>query len=354
MADVALQNVTKRFGEITALNDVSFQIEHGEFFVLLGPTGAGKTTTLRVIAGLEQQEAGHVMINEETIDERSPSERDVAFVFQQYSLYPTMTVFDNLAFPLRAPQRRRPESEIRERVEGVTTKLHINHLLERETANLSGGEMQRVALGRAIVRDPQIYLMDEPLSNLDAKLREELRVELQHLQKTQGSTTLFVTHDQVEALTMADRIGVLHDGRIVQVGTPEDIYDRPATTFVAELVGTPGINLLKTNRENGTLYIQDSTIQLPIPDSELPESLQLGVRPEDVQIASDGEYAGEISLIEPLGMETVVYIQAGDQTLTGSIPGMTNFHINENVRFNLLPDRLHYFDSDGNRINVGA
>lgn len=354
MADVALQNVTKRFGAITALKGVSFQIEHGEFFVLLGPTGAGKTTTLRVIAGLEEQEAGHVLIDDEVIDERSPSERDVAFVFQQYSLYPTMTVFDNLAFPLRAPQRRRPEAEIRERIEDVTTKLHINHLLERETANLSGGEMQRVALGRAIVRDPQIYLMDEPLSNLDAKLREELRVELQHLQKTQGSTTLFVTHDQVEALTMADRIGVLHDGRIVQVGAPEDIYDRPATTFVAELVGTPGINLFKTNRANGRLHIQDSAIQLPTPDGELPESLQLGIRPEDVQIAGDGEFAGEISLIEPLGMETVVHIKAGDQTLTGSIPGMTSFRIEDNVRFNLIPNRLHYFDSEGNRINVAS
>ena len=182
-----------------------------------------------------------------------PADRDVAMVFQQYSLYPTMTVYDNLAFPLRSPLRKVPEAEIRTRVTDAAEMLRISHLLERKTARLSGGEMQRVAIGRAIVRHPRIFLMDEPLSNLDAKLRESLRVELQHLQKTQGDTTLFVTHDQIEALTMADRIGVLNEGRLVQIGTPEDIYDRPATTFVATLVGTPRINLLEARREDGTI-----------------------------------------------------------------------------------------------------
>jgi multiple sugar transport system ATP-binding protein len=200
--------------------------------VLLGPTGAGKTTTLRVIAGLERQEEGSVLFDDEPVDALTPADRDVAFVFQQYSLYPTMSVYDNLAFPLRSPLRKMPEEEIQTLVEEAAEKLRITHLLERKTAHLSGGEMQRVTIGRAIVRDPRVFLMDEPLSNLDAKLRESLRVELQHLQKTHGSTTLFVTHDQIEALTMGDRIAVLNKGRIVQIGTPEDIYDRPRFIYL--------------------------------------------------------------------------------------------------------------------------
>ncbi|MDX1524583.1 MAG: ABC transporter ATP-binding protein, partial [Anaerolineae bacterium] len=212
MSNISLQHITKHFGDITALKDVSFAINDGEFFVLLGPTGAGKTTTLRIIAGLEKQDEGSVLFDDEPADHLMPADRDIAFVFQQYSLYPTMSVYDNLAFPLRSPLRRTPEDKIRQRVESTAETLRISHLLERKTARLSGGEMQRVSIGRAIVREPRIFLMDEPLSNLDAKLREALRVELQHLQRTQGITTLFVTHDQVEALTMADRIAVLNKG----------------------------------------------------------------------------------------------------------------------------------------------
>ena len=264
MTNVTLQNVTKRFQSVTALKNVSFSIKDGEFFVLLGPTGAGKTTTLRVIAGLERQDNGHVLFDDEVIDEVTPADRDIAFVFQQYSLYPTMSVYDNLAFPLRSPLRKTPEAEIKTRVQDAAEKLRITHLLERKTARLSGGEMQRVSIGRAIVREPQVFLMDEPLSNLDAKLRESLRVELQHLQKTQGSTTLFVTHDQVEALTMADQIAVLNEGRIVQMGAPDDIYDRPTSMFVAGLIGTPGINLLNSSRENGSLQVDDSPVRLTV------------------------------------------------------------------------------------------
>jgi multiple sugar transport system ATP-binding protein len=351
MSNVTLQNITKRFKTVTALKNVSFSIKHGEFFVLLGPTGAGKTTTLRVIAGLEHQDEGSVLFDDESIDDRTPADRDVAFVFQQYSLYPTMTVFDNLAFPLRSPLRRLADSEIRKRAEDAAEKLRITHLLERKTAHLSGGEMQRVAIGRAIVRDPRLFLMDEPLSNLDAKLREALRVELQHLQKTQGSTTLFVTHDQIEALTMGDRIAVLNKGRIVQMGTPEDIYDRPATTFVAQLVGTPRINLVETNRENNTLYVTDSAIHLPIPaGKELPPSFLLGVRPEDVQPRANGDFPGHIVLIEPLGVETILHIRTGEQTLLSLISGMTDLRIGDEVRFNIIHERLHYFRPDGVRI----
>ena len=350
MSNVALQKVSKRFPGVTALKEVSFSIKDGEFFVLLGPTGAGKTTTLRVIAGLERHDEGRVLFDGEPVDNFTPAERDVAFVFQQYSLYPTMTVYDNLAFPLRSPLRRLPATEIQRRVTEAAQKLHISHLLERKTAHLSGGEMQRVSIGRAIVREPRIYLMDEPLSNLDAKLRESLRVELQHLQKTQHSTTLFVTHDQIEALTMADRIAVLDEGRIVQVGTPDDIYDRPATIFVARLVGTPRINLFAAGRENGKVTIQDSDLHLPAASNSLPASFTLGVRPEDIVPDSEGTFSGRVGLTEPLGVETILHIQSGQQTFLSLVQGMTHLGMDDEVRFNIAVERLHYFDGNGKRI----
>jgi multiple sugar transport system ATP-binding protein len=352
MADVELRNITKRFGRTTALDNVSFTIRDGEFFVLLGPSGAGKTTTLRVIAGLEKPDHGDILIDGESVMRQTPSERDVAFVFQQYSLYPTMSVYDNLAFPLRSPLRPAPEDVIRQRVEEAAGKLRISHLLARKTARLSGGEMQRVSIGRAIVRDPQIFLMDEPLSNLDAKLRESLRIELKHIQKTRRSTTLFVTHDQIEALTMADRIAVLREGRIVQIGTPHDIYDRPATTFVAQLVGSPRINLLDAGRENGAIHVANSPIMLPVGDTgpTLPPRFMLGVRPEHVQPRSDGPFTGEIALVEPLGAETLLHIRAGDQTLISALPGMPHFRRGETIRFAIVRGRVHVFGADGQRI----
>lgn len=353
MANVELQHISKQFGPTVALEDVSFTIEDGEFFILLGPTGAGKTTTLRVIAGLTKQDNGRVLFDGEAIDSYVPAERDVAFVFQQYSLYPTMTVYDNLAFPLRSPMRRVPEGEIKERVKSTADILRISHLLTRKTAQLSGGEMQRVSIGRAIIREPQLFLMDEPLSNLDAKLREALRIELEHIQKTQGSTTLFVTHDQVEALTMGDRIAVLDEGRIVQIGTPYDIYDRPANTFVAQLVGTPRINLLPANRENGHLYITDSAIQLPLDaGANLPPICQLGVRPEDVRPHPEGEFNGEIALLEPLGVETILHIKSGSQTLLSSESGISRWRLGDTIRFNIDRQRLHYFTPEGERLEV--
>ncbi len=355
MTNVTLKNVTKSFGNITALNDVSFSISDGEFFVLLGPTGAGKTTTLRVIAGLEKQDKGNVLFDDEIVDHVSPADRDIAFVFQQYSLYPNMSVFDNLAFPLRSPLRKVKENEIKARVEETAEKLHITHLIDRKTAKLSGGEMQRVSIGRAIVRNPRVFLMDEPLSNLDAKLRESLRVELQHLQKTQGSTTLFVTHDQVEALTMADQIGVLNEGKVVQIGTPDDIYDRPANMFVAQLIGSPGINLLDTSRENSTLHIDGSPIKLSLNShaNGLPEHFVTGVRPEDVHPAENGDYSGEVALIEPLGVETILYIKSGEQTLLSTVSGMASWKTGDNIQFNIVQEHLHFFDkSSQNRIAV--
>jgi multiple sugar transport system ATP-binding protein len=286
----------------------------------------------------------------------------VAFVFQQYSLYPTMTVYDNLAFPLRSPMRKMPEPAIKARVTEIAEVLRITHLLDRKTAKLSGGEMQRVSIGRAIVRSPRMYLMDEPLSNLDAKLREALRVELAHLQKTQGSTTLFVTHDQIEALTMADRIGVLDRGRLIQVGTPDDIYDRPATLFVAQLVGSPKINLLRVNCDGKELILEGSAYTVPMQSvcsdggqtaGALPPKFILGVRPEDVRLTSDGAFAGTIGLVEPLGVETLLHIRMDGQSVICTVPGITKARLGDAVRFDVNKERLHLFDAvTGRRLNA--
>ena len=351
MSHVELRHLSKQFPGVTALDDISFDVKDGEFFVLLGPTGAGKTTTLRVIAGLEHQESGSVLFDGEAVDNLTPSDRDIALVFQQYSLYPTMSVYDNLAFPLRSPLRRKSAEEIRKKVEDTAEKLRISHLLKRKTAHLSGGEMQRVSIGRAIVRSPRVFLMDEPLSNLDAKLREALRIELQHLQKTQGSTTLFVTHDQIEALTMADRIAVLNEGRIIQIGTPEDIYDRPATTFIAQLVGSPRINLYNARREDDTISISDSDVHLPAPrGSKLPSEFRVGIRPENVNPDPKGNFTGQLVLAEPLGVETILHIQSGQRTLLSLVPGITSYHLGDVMKFNIAFEHIHYFGLNGDRL----
>jgi multiple sugar transport system ATP-binding protein len=352
MSDVVLNNITKSFPGIVALHDVSFEVMDGEFFVLLGPTGAGKTTTLRVIAGLEKQDNGTILFDSHPIDDLTPADRDVAFVFQQYSLYPTMTVYDNLAFPLRSPMRKVPKDEVDRRVGAVAETLRIHHLLQRRCSNLSGGEMQRVSIGRAIVREPRLFLMDEPLSNLDAKLRESLRVELQHLQRTQGSTTLFVTHDQIEALTMADRIGVLNEGKLVQVGKPDEIYDQPATTFVARLVGTPRINIFEAAPHDGRMVIKDSELHLAAPTSALPASFLVGIRPEDVNLDPQGTFSGRLILAEPLGVETILHIQNGRQTIVSLVAGMTDVRVGQTIRFSIAEDRLHLFYKDGLRLKA--
>jgi multiple sugar transport system ATP-binding protein len=352
MTEVILKNITKRFKTVTAVDGVSFEIMDGEFFVLLGPTGAGKTTTLRLIAGLEKLDSGSILFDGQSVNELNPAARNVAMVFQQYSLYPNMTVYENLAFPLRSPVNKLPDDEIKLRVTEVCEILRITHLIERKTAHLSGGEMQRVSIGRAIVREPRIFLMDEPLSNLDAKLREALRVELEHIQKTQGSTTLFVTHDQVEALTMADRIGVLLEGKLEQIGDPIEIYDRPASVAVAQLVGSPRINLLPADRENGAMQVRNSSLNLALDekDGDLPQSFSLGVRPEDIVPDPAGEFVGEVALVEPLGLETVIHITIGEQSITSLVSGLGKSAIGDNIRFNVMRDRLHFFDTEGQRV----
>jgi multiple sugar transport system ATP-binding protein len=350
MSELILQNVTKTFGNITALNNVSFTVNDNEFFVLLGPTGAGKSTTLRVVCGLEKPDSGHVLLDGQVCDDVSPSDRDVAIVFQQYSLYPTMTVYENMAFPLKAPGRKLPKAEIKEKIEAAAEKLRITHLLDRKTAQLSGGEMQRVSIGRAIVRRPRVFLMDEPLSNLDAKLRESLRAELKHLQKAEGVTTLFVTHDQIEALTMADRIGVLNHGNLVQVGTPEDIYDRPANTYVAKLVGSPRINLLPGKLENGKLSLIDLGIEIDVDEKNTNDHVEIGIRPENVLITPSGKYKGEVLLTEPLGAETVIHIKSGKAEIVSMVAGLVQYKHGDHVSFEIDKTHLHFFNDQGDRL----
>ncbi|MDF2781050.1 MAG: transporter, partial [Geminicoccaceae bacterium] len=294
MADVVLDGVTKRFGAVSAVQSMSLGVNDGELVVLLGPTGAGKTTTLRLVAGLETPDEGRIRIGGADVTGAAPAERDIAFVFQQFSLYPHYTVFENLAFPLRAPGRRWRPEQIRARVQEIARLLRIEGKLENRATRLSGGEMQRVAIGRALVRKPAVFLMDEPLSSLDAKLREELRIELKRIQLDLGATILYVTHDQVEALTLADRIGVLSAGEIVQVGTPRDVYERPSNTYVAQRLGSPPINLLP----GGALGVTAGP----------PGAATVGIRPEDVVVGRGGDRARVLAL-EHLGAERVALLE---------------------------------------------
>src|SRR6266702_2063889 len=275
MAEIQLRNVSKHFGDILAVDDLSIDVKDGEFVVLLGPSGAGKTTTLRLIAGLEKPDTGDVLIDGEIATRVHPSDRDVAFIFQQYSLYPHLTVFGNLAFPLRSPRRRTGEAQVRARVQAVAEMLHMESKLENMATHLSGGEMQRVAIGRALVRQPKAFLMDEPLSSLDAKLREELRIELKRLHRTIGATIIYVTHDQVEATTLADRIGILEHGRLVQLGTPREVYGNPVSLSAAQRLGSPPINLLPPALFDSA-YVPTGTATVAI-------------RPEDIVVAEAGE-----------------------------------------------------------------
>src|SRR3982075_3129957 len=244
MAEVEIRAVSKAFKAAQAITELSLTVGDGEFVALLGPTGAGKTTTLRLVAGLEIPDRGSIRIDGRDVTGDAPADRDVAFVFQQYSLYPHLTVFENMAFSLRAPTRRVPEADIRSKVEEVARLLHIEDKLQNRATQLSGGQMQRVAIGRALIRSPAVYLMDEPLSSLDAKLRGDLRIELQRIQRELGATVLYVTHDQTEAMTLATRIGVMDRGELVQIGTPREIYEEPVSTYVATRLGSPGINLV--------------------------------------------------------------------------------------------------------------
>jgi multiple sugar transport system ATP-binding protein len=348
MAHIKLDHVTKRFGAATALSDLSLEIGNGEFFVLLGPTGAGKTTTLRLIAGLEQPTSGSIMIGGEDVSGWSAAQRDVALVFQYYSLYPRYTVRQNLAFPLRSKIRSYTQAQIDERIARAAKTLRIEHLLERKTDRLSGGEMQRVSIGRAIVREPRVFLMDEPLSNLDAKLREALRAELKELQMKLGATFLFVTHDQIEAMSMGDKIGVLNNGRIIQVGTPFEIYNRPRDVFVAGFVGSPAMNFLDASLQEGRISALSGKIAIT-PQGDLPAEARnrgpvtLGIRSEDIRVGA-GESEARVHDVENHGVEKVVTLRLDDHLFKATVPAVMPIAVETPVRFTFDPARVHCFD----------
>ncbi|RWK53961.1 ABC transporter ATP-binding protein [Mesorhizobium sp.] len=336
MADVHIKSVTKSFGEHVAVDTLDLHVADGEFVVLLGPTGAGKTTTLRLIAGLERPDTGSLHIGGRDATTLSPAERDTAFVFQQYSLYPHLSVYDNLAFPLRSPARRLSEDAVRRRVEDVARMVRIHHKLNNRSTKLSGGEMQRVAIGRALVRKPSIYLMDEPLSSLDAKLRADLRLELKRIQAEVGATMLYVTHDQIEAMTMADRIGILADGVLVQIGTPRTIYSEPANLHVAARLGQPAINLLPTGL---------------LPDGDMPAGTKtIGARTEHLSIskASNGPADGVVNWVEHLGDQNHLHVTVGSRKLVTLTDPDTQLEKGDRVIIRYRAPL--FFDQAGNRI----
>ena len=334
MAKVELKNLSKTYDKkILALEDINLTIEDGQFFVLLGPSGAGKTTTLRCIAGLEKIDSGSILFDNELVTEDQPASRDVSFVFQQFSLYPHYTVYENLAFPLRSPMRKLPEEEIKTKIENIAKMLKISNKLKNKATELSGGEMQRVAIGRALVRKPNIYLMDEPLSSLDAKLRESLRIELKNIQTNLNATILYVTHDQAEATTLADKIGVLKEGKIVQIGTPEEIYENPNSIYVSQRLGSPKINVLP-----GSLFNITDNIST------------FGIRPENILLGV-GKYSGKIISIENLGSETVVALNFEGHEVLSSVQGSYKSSINETINFDINTNKVLKFDKEGNRID---
>ena len=338
MAEIKLEHITKRFGDVVAIDDVNLEIHDQEFVVFLGPSGCGKTTTLRAIAGLEHPDEGDIFIDGNRVNTLSPADRDIAFVFQFYALYPHLTVYDNIAFPLKAVKA--PKSEIQERVKEVATILQIQAMLDRKPSHLSGGEMQRVALGRAMVRRPKAFLMDEPMSNLDAKLRVDMRTELKRLQHRLGATTIFVTHDQVEAMSMADRIVIMHEGSLQQIGTPQEVYNQPQTVFVAQFMGSPSMNLINGKVQSQTALNLDSSregepalhlthtdvwIELSaeqISRIDQSDEIVFGVRPEHIVVTTEPMEQGfkaSVHLVEALGSVNIIDIFLGENPETGDL-----------------------------------
>ena len=348
MAAVEIRGVKKRFGGTEVLHGVDVEIADGEFVVLVGPSGCGKSTLLRMIAGLEEISAGEIAIGGRVVNDVAPKERDIAMVFQNYALYPHMTVFDNMAFSLRLAKVSR--AEIRQRVDKAAHILGLEDLLERYPRQLSGGQRQRVAMGRAIVRDPQVFLFDEPLSNLDAKLRVAMRSEIRELHQRLGTTSVYVTHDQIEAMTMADRIVVMHDGRVEQIGGPLELYDTPRNLFVAGFIGSPAMNFLPGvhRRDGGVPVVElEGGGRVPAPPSAAPDGARviLGVRPEHLAPTSDGAgLGGEVVVVEPTGADTQVLVRAGGAEVVAVF--RERLALTPGQRLALRPDapKCHLFD----------
>ncbi|HEX7126401.1 MAG TPA: ABC transporter ATP-binding protein [Thermodesulfobacteriota bacterium] len=338
---VTLRGVVKRHGAVAALKGVNLDIRPGEFFALLGPSGSGKTTTLRIIAGLETVDEGSVHIDGADVTRLPPGDRDVAMVFQSYALYPHMTVFDNIAFPLRMVGT--PKAEIAARVAEAAGRLQIGHLVDRRPGQLSGGQQQRTALARAIVRRPTLFLLDEPLSNLDARLRLDTRVEIKTLHQTLGVTTIYVTHDQEEAMTLADRMAVFVDGEIVQVGTPEEVFDRPNSVKVAAFLGNPPMNLVRGMLAGGRLVLEGHAIPMPGAGGNEPREVTVGIRPGDLRLERGGIPA-TVYLSEVLGEGTILNLRLGESLVKARIPAKRRMATGAPVEIGFDPACLHLFD----------
>jgi multiple sugar transport system ATP-binding protein len=343
---ITIDRLTKSFGGLEVVNDLSLEINDGEFVVLLGPSGCGKTTTLRIVAGLESASAGDVLIDAQRVNDLPPQRRDVAMVFQSYALYPHMSVAENIAYPLRV--RKIEAARIQTQVSQTAALLKIESLLARKPRELSGGERQRVALARAIVRHPRAFLMDEPLSNLDAKLRLQMRAELKHLQRELGTTTLYVTHDQAEAMTLGHRVAVLDKGRLQQFDSPLNIYNRPANRFVAEFVGSPGMNFLNGEIDQDSFRVGQTSLQLPASRTGLPRGpVTLGVRPEHVRISitpGDGWQTATVYVTELMGNESFVFVQFGDERIVARAPGDFRAEAESTVWLDFDMEHAHFFD----------
>ncbi|MEZ0170004.1 ABC transporter ATP-binding protein [Microvirga sp. TS319] len=353
MAHVSIRDVRKSFGTVSIIKGVDVDVQDGEFVILVGPSGCGKSTLLRMIAGLEDITGGDIRIGSRVVNDVPPKDRDIAMVFQSYALYPHMTVAENMAFSLRL--KGVPQAEQKRRVADAAASLGLTTLLDRYPRQLSGGQRQRVAMGRAIVRDPQVFLFDEPLSNLDAKLRVQMRAEIKELHQRLKTTTIYVTHDQIEAMTMADKIVVMHDGIVEQIGAPLDLYDRPANRFVAGFIGSPAMNFIEGRLEQGGLALPSGAI-LPLeapPAAALGSRLTYGIRPEHLHVEPSGipgSIPATVAVIEPTGADTTLIVKAEGGNLTVMLRDRCTLRPGEAVALRPVAHQAHLFDEQGRRI----
>lgn len=346
MATVTLSHLTKAYGKAEVLHGINLDVKDGEFVVLVGPSGCGKSTTLRMLAGLEEITAGEVSIDDRVVNNLEPKERNIAMVFQNYAIYPHMSVRKNIGFGLHTSKMSKPEKE--KRIDEVAAILGMTELLERKPSQLSGGQRQRVAIGRAMVRDPSVFLFDEPLSNLDAQLRTQMRLEIKKLHQRVGTTIIFVTHDQVEAMTLADRIVIMKDGYIQQVGTPSEVFLKPKNMFVAQFIGAPSMNMLKGTVEGSNVKLEAGP-SLKLPRKTELKDITIGIRPSALTVASDGQtplMEGTVSLVEPLGSETLLYLDVGGHEVIASAPGRVHPQPGEKIALYADAEEIHMFDSN--------